>query len=73
MLDDAGFAAPGTFGGYGLFLSPSFNWWGKADLFRNLGLGFLAVGLLRFWRGRSDNWLRQGMTMNARIGDRRHE
>jgi len=46
----------GRFGGYGLFLSPSFNWWSKADLFRNLGLGFLAFGLLLVWRGQSKNW-----------------
>jgi len=54
----------GRFGGYGLFLSPSFHWWGKADLFRNLGLGFLAVGLLLVWRGRSRNWSRLKMTMS---------
>ena len=54
----------GRFGGYGLFLSPAFNWWSKADFFRNLGLGFLVFGLLLVWRGRSKNWsgLKMGMS-----------
>lgn len=51
----------GRFGGYGLFLSPAFNWWSKADFFRNLGLGCLAFGLLLVWRGRSKNWSRLKM------------
>jgi hypothetical protein len=54
----------GRFGGYGLFLSPAFHWWDKADLFRNVGLGFLAFGLLLVWRGRSRNWSRLKMTMS---------
>ncbi len=54
----------GRFDGYGLFLSPSFNWWDKADLFRNLGLGFLAIGLLLVWRGRNKNWSRLKMSMS---------
>jgi arylsulfatase len=48
----------GRFGGYGLFLSPSFNWWSKAGLFLNLGLGFLVFGLLLVWRGRGRGWSR---------------
>jgi arylsulfatase len=48
----------GRFGGYGLYLSPGFNWWSKADFFRNLGLGFLVFGLLLAWRGQSRNWSR---------------
>jgi arylsulfatase A-like enzyme len=54
----------GRFGGYGLFLSRSFNWWFKADLFRNLGLGLLVFGLLLLWRGRSKNWSRLKMSMS---------
>jgi arylsulfatase A-like enzyme len=54
----------GRFGGYGLFLSRSFNWWFKARLFRNLGLGFLVFGLLLVWRGRSKNWSRIKMGMS---------
>jgi arylsulfatase len=54
----------GRFGGYGLFLSPAFNWWSKAGFFRNLGLGFLVFGLLLLWRGRSKKWagLKMGMS-----------
>lgn len=54
----------GRFGGYGLFLSPAFNWWDNAHLFRNIGLGVLACGLLLAWRGRSRNWsgLKMGMS-----------
>jgi len=54
----------GRFGGYGLFLSPAFNWWFKADLFRNIGWGVLAIGLLLVWRGQGKNWgrLRMGMS-----------
>jgi len=52
------------FGGYGLFLSPRFNWWFKASLFRNLGLGFLVLGFLLVWRGRSQNWSRLRMGMS---------
>lgn len=48
----------GRFGGYGLFLSPSFNWWGYADAFRNAGIGLLLFGLLLGWRGQHKNWSR---------------
>ncbi len=57
----------GRFGGYGLFLSRSFNWWFKAGLFRNLGLGFIAFGLLLVWRGRSKNWSRLKMGMSYMV------
>jgi hypothetical protein len=57
----------GRFGGYGLFLSRSFNWWFKAGLFRNLGLGFLVFGLLLVWRGRSKNWSRLIMSMSYMV------
>ena len=54
----------GRFGGYGLYLSPAFNWWSNADLFRNIGLGFLALGLFLVWRGKSKSWsgLKMGMS-----------
>jgi arylsulfatase len=51
----------GRFGGYGLFLSRSFNWWYKAGLFRNIGLGVLACGLLLLWLGRRRSWPRWRM------------
>ena len=53
----------GRFGGYALFVSPNFNWWNRADDFRNVGLGVLALGLLLVWRGRSVNWRWAKMTM----------
>lgn len=48
----------GRFGGYGLYLSPAFNWWGNATMFRNIGFGVLAFGLLLIWRGQRKNWSR---------------
>jgi len=50
-----------------LFLSHSFNWWFKADLFRNLGLGLLVFGLLLVWHGRSKNWSRLKMTTSYAV------
>jgi len=50
-----------------LFLSPSFNWWFKAGFFRNLGLGFLAFGLLLVWRGQRKNWSRLTMKLSYLI------
>ncbi len=54
----------GRFGGYAMFLSPAFNWWSHASFFRNLGLGFLLLGLLLVWRGRSKDWGRFKMFMS---------
>jgi arylsulfatase len=57
----------GRFGGYGLFLSPSFDWWSKASFFRNLGLGLLALGLLLVWRGRAMKWSRVKMGLGYAV------
>jgi arylsulfatase A-like enzyme len=57
----------GRFGGYGLFLSRSFNWWYKAGWFRNIGLGVLAFGLLLLWRGRRRSWSRWRMGMSYTV------
>jgi arylsulfatase A-like enzyme len=47
----------GRFGGYGLLLTHSFNWWLKSDLFKKIGLGLLILGLLLVWWGRkSGRW-----------------
>ena len=54
----------GRFGGYALFLSPKFNWWSHESFFRNLGLVFLAVGLLLLWRGKKKSWGRFKMIMS---------
>jgi arylsulfatase A-like enzyme len=57
----------GRFGGYALFLSPRFNWWSKASIFRNVGLGFLALGLFLVWRGRKKTWSRLKMILSYAI------
>jgi arylsulfatase A-like enzyme len=36
----------GRFGGYGLFLSHSFNWWFKSRVFKEIALGLFVLGLL---------------------------
>jgi len=46
----------GRFGGYGLFLTHSFNWWFKTRLFKNVGLGLLILGLFLVWWGRNGKW-----------------
>ena len=47
----------GRFGGYGLLLTHSFNWWLKSDLFKKIGLGLLILGLLLVWWGKkSGRW-----------------
>ena len=51
----------GRFGGYALLLSHSFNWWFKSSLFKTLGVGLLALGLLLTLLGRSRKWGRSGM------------
>ncbi len=57
----------GRFGGYGLFLSPAFNWWSKAEWFRNIGLGFLALGAVLVWHGRSVKWSRVKMSLSYAV------
>jgi arylsulfatase len=49
----------GRFGGYGLYLTHSFNWWLKSRLFRWIGLGLLILGLLLVSRGKRGNWKRK--------------
>ncbi len=43
----------GRFGGYGLLLTHSFNWWLKSTLLKRIGVGLLIVGLLFVWWGRN--------------------
>ncbi len=54
----------GRFGGYGLLLSHSFNWWFEGRLFKALGLGLLVVGLLLISLGKS----RSGSRWKMRLG-----
>ncbi len=49
----------GRFGGYGLYLSPSFDWWSHGKFFRRIGLAVFVLGLLLIWLGqyrKSSNW-----------------
>ena len=46
----------GRFGGYGLFLSHSFNWWFRGRFFKTLGFGALTLGLLLIVFGRKSRW-----------------
>ena len=48
----------GRFGGYGLFLSRSYNYWLENPLFRTAGLGMLVAGLLLTWVGKRRAWSR---------------
>ena len=50
----------GRFGGYGLYLSRSFNWWFRDRLFRRIGLCWFVVGLLLAWLSKKTRWSRFG-------------
>ena len=50
----------GRFGGYGLYLSRSFNWWFHEKFFRRIGLWFFVVGLLLAWLTKTSRWSRLG-------------
>jgi arylsulfatase A-like enzyme len=61
----------GRFGGYGLLLTHSFNWWLKSDLFKKIGLALLMVGLLLIWLGNTGTWKRRfgyGFVVIAALG-----
>jgi arylsulfatase len=50
----------GRFGGYGLYLSRTFNWWFHERFFRRLGLWLFVVGLLLAWLSKKSRWSRLG-------------
>jgi hypothetical protein len=51
----------GRFGGYGLYLSRSFNWWFHERFFRRVGFGMFVLGLLLVWFGQHGKWSRGNM------------
>ena len=53
----------GRFGGYGLFLSPSFNWWSHERFFRRIGFVVFVLGLLLIWLGQYRKWSRGKMRL----------
>ncbi len=46
----------GRFGGYGLYLSKSYNYWLEDRLFKTAGIAMLLAGVLLTWIGRSRKW-----------------
>ena len=48
----------GRFGGYGLFLSKSYNYWLEDRLFRTAGLAMLLAGFFLTWIGKRRMWSR---------------
>jgi arylsulfatase A-like enzyme len=50
----------GRFGGYGLYLSRSFNWWYHEKSFRRIGVWLFVVGLLLAWLSKKNRWSRVG-------------
>jgi arylsulfatase A-like enzyme len=46
----------GRFGGYGLFLSQSNNWWLRSRVLKIVVWGLFILGLLLFWYGRKRRW-----------------
>jgi len=46
----------GRFGGYGLYLSRTFNWWYHERDFRRLGLAVFILGLLWVWLAQYRKW-----------------
>jgi hypothetical protein len=61
------FTMGGRFGGYGLYLCKSFNWWHRETLIKSAGAVLFVAGLVFTWRGRREKWssgaMRMGHTM----------
>ena len=59
----------GRFGGYGLFLTRSFNWWYRERFFRRIGLALFVLGLLLIWFGQLRKWSSGKMRLGyGRVG-----
>jgi arylsulfatase A-like enzyme len=64
-------AEGGMIGGYGLYLTHSFNWWLQSDLFKKIGWGLLVLGLLLLLVGKAGRWRRRfgyAMLLIAALG-----
>ena len=57
----------GRFGGYGLYLCKSFNWWHRESLIKAGGVALFAVGLLLTWRGGTKKWSSSAMRVGHTI------
>jgi arylsulfatase A-like enzyme len=58
----------GRFGGYGLYLCKSFNWWHLGGVIKVVGLALFLIGLFLIWLGRkklSSGTIRFGQTVAA--------
>ena len=60
----------GRFGGYGLLLTHSFNWWLKSDLFKKIGLGFVDPGIASCLVGQEERALETAIWLSP-VADRR--
>jgi arylsulfatase A-like enzyme len=59
----------GRFGGYGLYLCKSFNWWGVGGFIKAGGAVLFLIGLFLIWLAKKRKWsisaLRVGQTISA--------
>jgi len=53
----------GRFGGYGLYLCKSFNWWGVGGFIKIGGAILFIIGLLLAWIGRARRWSGPAMVL----------
>ncbi|MFZ0296559.1 MAG: sulfatase-like hydrolase/transferase, partial [Candidatus Sulfotelmatobacter sp.] len=51
----------GRFGGYGLYLCQSFNWWHRERLIKAVSAVLFVIGLFFTWLGRKRKWSSRGM------------
>jgi hypothetical protein len=57
----------GRFGGYGLYLCKSFNWWHRELSIKAGGVALFVVGFLLIWRGRTKKWSSTAMRVGRPI------
>ncbi len=53
----------GRFGGYGLYLCKSFNWWHRELLIKAVSVVVFVLGLFLTWLGRKKKWSSSGMRL----------